>query len=105
MDFYSWRLGEPLKANAYGIFEPEVRDVSLVLPDMNSLFLVPVVAVDKLGQRIGSGAGFYDRYFAQNPFGVKIGVAFDFQVMKNLPRAKNDVKVDYIASDKNIIKV
>ena len=59
------------------------------------LVLVPGVAFDLRGNRLGRGRGFYDRLL-QNVRGVKCGIAFDEQVVKEVPAEKSDVPVDFI---------
>lgn len=59
------------------------------------LVLVPGIAFDLRGNRIGRGRGFYDRLL-QNIRGLKIGIAFDGQVVKEVPAEKPDVPVDFI---------
>ena len=56
MDFYEWSFDDPLKINRYGIPEPNSK--KLIYPD---IILVPLVAFDKNLNRLGYGAGYYDR--------------------------------------------
>ena len=72
----------------------------------DSLILVPVLAFDIKKNRLGYGKGFYDRYL--NKYLKKysniitVGVAFSFQKHHKLPIDKNDVKLDYILTEKGI---
>ncbi len=66
MEFVSWRSDEPLRRGRFGIFEP-VDGQHLVFDCRDVLFLMPCVAIDQRGMRIGSGAGYYDRFLATIP--------------------------------------
>jgi 5-formyltetrahydrofolate cyclo-ligase len=68
--------------------------------------IVPGVAFDESGYRLGFGKGYYDRFLAQPEVrAVKVGLAFDFQVLPEIPRAPSDVAVDAIATEKRVIRV
>tara|TARA_B100001057_G_C22643135_1_gene869059 strand:- start:354 stop:893 length:540 start_codon:yes stop_codon:yes gene_type:complete len=98
MDFFEWSSKDPLKVNRYGIPEP-VSD-KILYPDV---LLVPLVAFDKDLNRVGYGGGFYDRYFKkiQNYKNIiKIGLAYSFQKVKTISANKNDIKLNYIVTEK-----
>lgn len=102
MEFYSWKEGEVLVENIFGIKEPLPVEANLRVLDQETLVLVPSVAIDEKGNRLGMGGGFYDRYFERYPLGFRVAVIFSFQLMKNLPNEKKDAKVNYIATEKSI---
>ena len=64
--------------------------------------LVPMLAFDKHNYRLGYGKGFYDRYLKKFKNIVTVGVAFSFQRHHKLPRDKNDVKLNYVLTEKGI---
>ena len=102
MDFYKWSFSDPLKINRYGIPEPETKD--LVYPD---IILVPLVAFDKNLNRLGYGGGYYDRLIkklSKKKNIIKIGLAFSVQEIDKVPINMYDQKLDYIVTNKNIIK-
>ena len=102
MDFYKWSFSDPLKINRYGIPEPETKD--LVYPD---IILVPLVAFDKNLNRLGYGGGYYDRLIeklSKKKNIIKIGLAFSIQEIDKVPTNMYDQKLDYIVTNKNIIK-
>ena len=102
MDFYKWKFSEPLKINKYGIPEPEAKN--LVYPD---ILLVPLVAFDKNLNRLGYGAGYYDRLIeklSKKKDIMKIGLALSVQKINKIPINKYDQKLDYIVTNKYIIK-
>ena len=102
MDFYKWKFSEPLKINKYGIPEPVSKN--LVYPD---ILLVPLVAFDKNLNRLGYGGGFYDRVITKlirKKNILKIGLALSLQKINKVPTNVYDQKLDYIVTNKNIIK-
>ena len=102
MDFYEWSFRKSLKVNNRGI--PEPLAVKKVFPD---ILIVPVVGFDKNKFRLGYGGGFYDRYISRVLKFKKvqtIGFAFSFQELKKIPRNKYDQKLDFILTEKEIIR-
>ncbi|MDO8462296.1 MAG: 5-formyltetrahydrofolate cyclo-ligase [Deltaproteobacteria bacterium] len=88
-----------MKAGTYGLLEPLDS-----LPEAKSLDLlvVPGVVFDLEGYRLGYGGGFYDR-LVSFPTGIRLGLAYDFQVIEALPHEKNDVVCDLVVTEKRII--
>lgn len=85
----------------FGILEPiEVMKIAYKNID---LVLVPGIVFDKEGHRIGYGFGYYDRLLAKVPKAVKIGLAFDFQVVDKIPKETHDIAVDFIVTEKEVI--
>jgi 5-formyltetrahydrofolate cyclo-ligase len=80
----------------FGIREPAPTCIAIPLKDLD-LVLVPGVAFDSSGHRLGRGRGFYDRLL-QNFTGGKIGIAFDEQMVEALPVETNDVKMDWMVT-------
>ena len=102
MDFYSWSFSEPLKINKYGIPEPESKNI--VYPDV---LLIPLLAFDKNLNRLGYGGGYYDRLIkklSKKKNIIKIGLAFSIQEIDKVPINMYDQKLDYIVTNKYIIK-
>lgn len=80
-------------ANAYPV---PIEDVDLVI--------VPGLGFDITGQRLGRGAGFYDRFLGQPSFtGVTAGLGFDEQVIDAVPTQKHDVALDMIVTDRRTV--
>ena len=104
MKFVSWKFSDPLIVNKFGFLEPEINGKKII-PD---LILVPIVAFDKFKNRLGYGKGYYDRilrkYLLKNPKIITIGLAFSFQKLKKIPINKFDQKLDYVITDKGILK-
>ena len=89
-----------LVAGPYGVDQPEVSKDSLVNPKKIDLFIIPGLAFDSRGNRLGRGQGYYDRFLARTPrYTPRIGVAFKFQMVNNLPCDRYDQPVNKLVSD------
>ena len=67
------------------------------------LVVLPGLGFDESGNRIGRGAGFYDRFLADNQFsGIRCGLAFEDQVLKTIPVSDHDMRVDLLVTEKQI---
>lgn len=89
------------KKNIYGIDEPVNFEIVKTSPNIS---VIPLLACDKKGNRVGFGKGYYDKYLADKKT-VKIGICYSFQVVDNIPSEPTDVRLDYIVTEKEIIKV
>jgi len=102
MNFYKWSFVDPLKINKYGIPEPQIKNI--VYPDV---LLIPMVAFDKNLNRLGYGGGYYDRLIeklSKRKKIMKIGLALAAQKIDKVPINVYDQKLDYIVTNKYIIK-
>jgi|TARA_B110000027_G_scaffold37787_1_gene41764 5-formyltetrahydrofolate cyclo-ligase len=102
MNFCKWSFSDPLKVNKYGIPEPEIKNI--VYPD---ILLIPLVAFDKNLNRLGYGGGYYDRLIeklSKKKKIIKIGLAFSVQKIDKVPINIHDQKLDYIVTNKYIVK-
>ncbi len=103
MKFYSWKKNDVLTVNEFGILEP--IKVKAKIPDV---IIVPLLAFDKDKFRLGYGKGYYDRYLNKYIKLYKdimtVGVAFSFQKHNKLPINKNDIKLNFILTEKGIYK-
>ena len=103
MHFHEWKKYDVLKINEFGILEPALLS-SHIVPD---IMLVPLLAYDNQNNRLGYGGGFYDRYLKKylktNKNILTIGIAFSFQKHHKIPVSKNDVKLNYILTEKGIV--
>ena len=104
--FWLKNLNE-LAPGYFGISEPkiELRRLSerRVQLDELRLILVPGVAFDPQGGRLGRGKGFYDRFLKKTSKNtLKVGLAFDWQLFDMIPMTENDQYLDVIATENNI---
>ena len=84
----------PLKKNVYGLLEPVQREWE----DRLDLVIVPGAAFTRRGDRLGAGAGYYDRFLAERPGLTAIGICFDEQMAVRLPRSGHDRRVDAVVT-------
>ncbi len=90
-----------IDVGAFNIFEP-TSDKKININDID-ISIVPAVAFDMFGNRIGRGRGFYDRLLI-NTNVLKIGIAYDFQLLEHLPIEQHDIKMDMIITPNNILR-
>jgi len=67
------------------------------------VFIVPGIAFDETGARIGYGKGFYDKFLQNKKDCVLIGLAFDCQIVEPILREEHDVSMDFVVTEKRII--
>ncbi len=98
LTFRAWTPATPLNTNRYGISEPRgTPDMPLERADV---VLMPLVAFDLCGTRLGMGAGLYDRTLSANPTrGHRVGVAWSVQEAQQLPKDSWDVPLDAVATE------
>lgn len=90
---------------AYGIMEPCSDKLRPMEESEIDLVIVPGVAFDMQRQRLGYGAGYYDRFLNQlRPDCVKIGIAFDVQIVDRIPVEEHDIKMDAVITESRIIE-
>ena len=98
----AWSFGAPLGSGVWGIREP-TADAAEVFPD---ILLVPLLAFDRTGHRIGYGAGYYDMTIAalrtRKPV-VAIGVAFAAQEIAAVPATPRDARLDLVLTEHEVI--
>ena len=97
--------GEPSVKNRVGILEPD-PSFSAPLKSLQPILVVcPAVAVDRFGNRLGMGKGFYDRFFQSHPHAIRVGVVHHVQVSKDpLPADSWDQPLDWIVSEEMILR-
>lgn len=108
MDFYEIRQWGDVVPGAWGIGEPRDAAFSFfaVPPDEPAMLLVPGVAFDKRGYRIGYGGGYYDRFFARwKRRCLSIGLAYDVQMLPWIPAQPHDWPVDGVLTERGWRKV
>jgi 5-formyltetrahydrofolate cyclo-ligase len=96
--FRSWKTGDALVPNAFGIAEP-LPGAREVAPNV---VLVPLLAFDAQGHRLGYGGGYYDRTFELLPQARRIGIAYAGQEVANVPREPHDHRLDMIVTENGV---
>ena len=92
----------------FGILEPSIKE-PYIDPNELDLIVVPGVAFDKQGGRMGYGAGFYDRYFKKISEDnikkvMKVALAYEFQTLEKVPMNDHDIPVDCIITENEFIR-
>jgi len=102
--FKEFKKGDSLSVGQYGVMEP--NNDNIYLPD---LMIVPCLAFDNSGYRLGYGGGYYDKtIFYLNSIGHKfktIGFAYEDQKIKNVVHDDFDQKLNYILTEKQLYKI
>jgi 5-formyltetrahydrofolate cyclo-ligase len=105
LDFHAFRPGDPLMPGPFGVLEPIA-----VAPRLEpAVLVVPLLAFDRRGGRLGYGAGFYDRTIAtlraRGAAPPVIGLAFAFQEVAEVPLGPSDARLDAIVTESELIRV
>lgn len=107
-------FSEQTEIGEYGITVPKSNQDKLdinSIPD-KTLIIIPGLAFDERGNRLGKGKGYYDKFLAEllstsekgKILGI-VGYCYDFQIIDKVITEPNDIPVDYIISDKRIVKI
>lgn len=103
LEFRAWRPTDPLDHGPYATRHP-ARGAAVVRPDV---LLVPLLAMDGHGHRLGQGAGYYDRTLADlraaGPV-VAIGIGFAIQHVDRVPHEAHDERLDWILTDRTLVR-
>lgn len=91
-----------LELGAFHIEEPTGEDT--ISAEEIELVIVPAVAYDKKGNRLGRGKGFYDRLLSTTK-ATKIGVGYEFQIVDEIPVEPHDVPMDMVISQHTVIRI
>jgi 5-formyltetrahydrofolate cyclo-ligase len=86
-----------------GLKEPAPECFRAFLPEKVEVMLVPGLAFDVRGMRLGRGQGFFDKILARASKCVAVGVAFDFQIVRHVPCEEHDMPVHKLVTEKRII--
>jgi len=98
----AWSFGAPLAAGVWGIREP-TPEAAEVEPD---ILLVPLLAFDRTGHRLGYGGGYYDRTIAQlraRKSVVALGLGYSAQEVPNVPVTPRDARLDLVLTEREVI--
>ncbi|HEX7339885.1 MAG TPA: 5-formyltetrahydrofolate cyclo-ligase [Rhodanobacteraceae bacterium] len=108
LTFAPWNAGDAITPNRYGIPEPSAQDA--VLPaGLMDVVLVPLVGFDRRGNRLGFGGGYYDTSFAfladetRPASPLLVGIGYAFQEVPALVPESWDIRLDYIATERELI--
>lgn len=88
---------DDLSEGRFGILEP--TNDGPVADDDTALVLMPGLAFDRQGRRVGYGGGYYDRWLAEHPGHRTIALCYDFQLLENLETEAHDIRVDIVITE------
>lgn len=94
MELRRYEGRKSMAMGCYGILEPTGE--AFAAYDEIDVAVIPGMAFDAVGNRLGRGKGYYDRFITKLSNALKIGVCFDFQKLDNIPTDANDIKMDVI---------
>ena len=101
--FRRWRPGDALSRAGFGLSEPP-ESAAPVTPD---IVVVPLLAVDPAGRRLGYGGGYYDRTIAalgRRGEVVAIGIGYDVQLRTAVPAGAGDRRVDWVVTEERVLR-
>ena len=99
----SFRTIDGLAKLEKGEFDiPEPKD-NAPIQKKHDVILVPCIGLDNEGNRIGYGQGFYDKYL-EGDNAIKIALSYSKQIVKSIPATDEDIKMDWIITEKDVIK-
>lgn len=99
MKFYYYNKNTILKKSKFGIYEPLEADKNLVNDFSDAICIVPALAYNKEGFRLGYGGGFYDRFISENMNILTVGLCYDANITDDVIVEENDQKVDFIVTE------
>ena len=95
---------EPLERGPFGVLEPSARQTPVSPQDLEAV-IVPALAYDRTGHRLGHGKGFYDRFLMRLPEGVlTVGLVPSRLLLPELPRDPWDVPVKVLVTEEGIVE-
>ena len=95
-------LATEIVTGKFGVREPGSSCAEIAL-DKFDLVLVPGLAFDRAGNRLGRGRGFYDRLLVETS-GIKCGVGYDFQLLEKIPAEPHDAKVNFMLTPERCVR-
>ena len=97
-------IAREMEKGRFGILEPKEKSFREVSPEEIELIILPGIAFDFRGGRVGYGKGYYDRFLSKLPREIPlIGLAYHFQIVNHLPAEKHDRKVWKVITERRII--
>lgn len=99
----AFRPGDPMARARFGALEP--LEGALVPPEELDAVVVPGLAFDRAGYRVGYGGGYFDRFLPRTrPDALRVGVCFHLQLVEEVPRGPDDVPVDVVVTDREVVR-
>jgi 5-formyltetrahydrofolate cyclo-ligase len=104
LTLHVYKLGDELSESGFGVREP-LASAERVAHEQVDLVLVPALAFDARGYRLGYGKGFYDRLLPTLGRAERIGLAFELSLLPQLPNEEHDIAVHRVVTEKRVLEV
>lgn len=99
-----YRGRDSLRRGAYGILEPDPEQAPPADPERLDAVVVPGLAFDRSGGRLGYGGGYYDRFLADlSHRPLLVGLAYSIQLVESVPRERHDIPLHYLVTEDGVL--
>ncbi|PTQ56211.1 MAG: 5-formyltetrahydrofolate cyclo-ligase [Candidatus Carbobacillus altaicus] len=106
LDFYPYGAHTVFKQHRFGPLEPQPLSTDIPFPlEEVDLVLIPLLAFDCRGTRLGYGGGYYDRTLPFMKRSFRLGVAFHYQLLSDLPKAPWDISLHAVVTDEGLFEI
>lgn len=105
MRFYRWKKNDRLCLNKWNISEPNPETSRIVDPNDKTAAIVPCLAVDTSGYRLGYGGGYYDSYLSKYDSLTTVAVCFNEFFVQRLPCESWDIPVQFVSNENGLYKI
>lgn len=102
LSLHLYQAGDALEESGFGVREP-LAGAPEVAPDAVELVLVPGLAFDARGYRLGYGKGFYDRLLPRLPRAERVGLAFELSLLPEIPGEEHDVPMHRVITERRVL--
>lgn len=103
LELYEWREGAALEESGMMFMQP-TADAPRVADEAVDLVIVPALAADERGHRVGYGKGFYDRLLPRLTRAFRVCVIFDFELVAEVPDREGDEATDVVVTDARVLR-
>lgn len=104
MEFYYISSMDELASGTFGVLEPNPETSRKAIRTERALCIMPGLAYDKSGYRLGYGKGYYDRFLSRFQ-GIKVGICYSACIRGTLPHGRYDVPADLLVSEKYVSRI
>lgn len=104
MNLRVYAPGDELEESGYGFLQPSGASAAVADDDVDFV-IIPAVAVDERGYRVGYGRGYYDRFLPRVSKAFRVTIGFDFQLLAELPNTPGDERAHAVVTDGHVIRV
>lgn len=95
---------DELCQSSRGMLEPLAGAPRIAESEID-LIIVPALGIDERGYRLGYGGGFYDRFLPALPHAQRVAIAYDFQLLMEIPNVDSDARMDWLVTDQRVVQI